>query len=314
MSTYRQLKQQIAELEKKAAIAMKEEARKAIETIKRQIAEFGLSAADLGLEIARRAGAKTTKGKKLVLTPKYREPGTGKTWNGHGKRPGWIVAAQKKGKLDELSIVQARAGQGFSAGQGSGEARGEEGAEESRAGSQACGEESAEVASGTRAEEPYGRAESRSEEACSQDASGEEASGEEGGWASQEASARRGAGSSGNDRSRDDRRLKLRASKLRPGCRPASGQDLRRRLGGLNRQVDPAFGELCDCHSWQRWALTGTAPSGNDAAVRNRAAARRMFVMSIVERGESYVKVQGYEEGPEEGAAEDGEGEEAGQT
>ncbi len=106
MLTYRQLKQQIAELEKKAAIAMKEEARKAIETIKRQIAEFGLSAADLGLEIARRAGAKTTKGKKLVLTPKYREPGSGKTWNGHGKRPGWIVAAQKKGKLEELSIVK----------------------------------------------------------------------------------------------------------------------------------------------------------------------------------------------------------------
>ena len=106
MSTYRQLKQQIAQLEKKAAIAMKEEARKVIEAIKQQIAEFGLTAADLGLEIAKRAGAKTAKGKKLVLTPKYREPSTGKTWNGHGKRPGWIVAAQKKGKLDELSIAK----------------------------------------------------------------------------------------------------------------------------------------------------------------------------------------------------------------
>ncbi len=106
MSTYRQLKQQIAALEKKATLAMKEEARKVIESIKQQIAEFGLSAADLGLEIARRAGAKAAKGKKLVLTPKYREPATGKTWNGHGKRPVWIVAAQKKGKLDELSIVK----------------------------------------------------------------------------------------------------------------------------------------------------------------------------------------------------------------
>ena len=107
MSTYRQLKQQIATLEKKAAQAMKEEARKVIQTIKQQIAEFGLTAADLGLEIARRAGAKTAKGKKHVLTPKYREPSTGKTWNGHGKRPGWIVAAQKKGKLDELSIAKS---------------------------------------------------------------------------------------------------------------------------------------------------------------------------------------------------------------
>jgi len=107
MSTYRQLKQQITELEKKAAIALKEEATKVIEAIKKQIAEFGLTAADLGLEIARRAGTKTTKDKKLALTPKYREPTTGKTWNGHGKRPGWIVTAQKNGKLDELLIVKA---------------------------------------------------------------------------------------------------------------------------------------------------------------------------------------------------------------
>jgi DNA-binding protein H-NS len=106
MTTYRQLKQQIAQLEKKAAIAMKEEARKVIETIKQQIAEFGLTAADLGLAIAQRTGARTAKGRKLVLTPKYREPGTGKTWNGHGKRPAWIVAAQKKGKLEELAIAQ----------------------------------------------------------------------------------------------------------------------------------------------------------------------------------------------------------------
>ena len=107
MPTYRQLKQQIAELEKKAAIAIKKEARTVIETIKQQIAEFGLSAADLGLEIARRAAAKTrAKRTKRVLTPKYREPTTGKTWNGHGKRPGWIVAAQKKGKLDELLIAK----------------------------------------------------------------------------------------------------------------------------------------------------------------------------------------------------------------
>jgi DNA-binding protein H-NS len=107
MSTYRQLKQQIAELEKKATIAIKKEARTVIERIKQQIAEFGLTAADLGLEIARRAAVKTrAKRTKRVLTPKYREPTTGKTWNGHGKRPGWIVAAQKKGKLEELLIAK----------------------------------------------------------------------------------------------------------------------------------------------------------------------------------------------------------------
>jgi DNA-binding protein H-NS len=107
MSTYRQLKQQIAELEKKAAIVMKNEVRKVIESIRRQIAEFGLTAADLGLEVARRAGGKARTVKKSALKPKYVDPVSGKTWNGHGKRPRWIVAAQDKGKLDDLLIEKA---------------------------------------------------------------------------------------------------------------------------------------------------------------------------------------------------------------
>lgn len=111
MTTYRQLKQQIAELEKKAAIVRKEEATKAIEAIKQQIAEFGLTAADLGLAIAKRGGAKTRKANKLALTPKYCDPATGKTWNGHGRRPDWIVTAQNKGKLDALLIANSIPGQ-----------------------------------------------------------------------------------------------------------------------------------------------------------------------------------------------------------
>jgi DNA-binding protein H-NS len=107
MSSYRQLKQQIAELEKKAAIVMKNEVRKVIDSIRRQIGEFGLTAADLGLEVARRAGAKSRTVRKSALKPKYLDPVSGKTWNGHGKRPGWIVAAQDKGKLDDLLIEKA---------------------------------------------------------------------------------------------------------------------------------------------------------------------------------------------------------------
>jgi DNA-binding protein H-NS len=115
MSTYRQLKQQIAELEKKASIVMKTEVRKVIESIKKQIAEFGLTAADLGLEVARRAGVRRATARKLVLKPKYRDPASGKTWNGHGKRPGWIVAAQDKGKLDDLLIDKAGRSKGAKA-------------------------------------------------------------------------------------------------------------------------------------------------------------------------------------------------------
>ncbi|MCK7490962.1 MAG: hypothetical protein MZW92_03560 [Comamonadaceae bacterium] len=68
------------------------------------------------------------------------------------------MAAQKKGKLEELSIAKPALAKSFSAGQGGGEARGEEDAEESRTGGQARGEESAEEAGGSRAEEAHGRA------------------------------------------------------------------------------------------------------------------------------------------------------------
>lgn len=110
MTTYRQLKQQIADLEKKASIVMKTEVKKVIDSIKKQIAEFGLTAADLGLAVAKRAGAKTRRGRRLALVPKYRDPVSGKTWNGHGKRPTWVVAAQNKGKLDDLLIDKSARG------------------------------------------------------------------------------------------------------------------------------------------------------------------------------------------------------------
>ena len=186
MSSYRQLKQQIAQLEKKAAIAMKEEARKVIETIKQQIAEFGLTAADLGLEIAKRGGAKTAKGKKLVLTPKYREPATGKTWNGHGKRPGWIVAAQKKGKLDELSIAKPAL---------------------AKASLQAKAAVKSAVKKTQNKTAPVAKhvGSEGTEKAC----------GEEAGFPAQEASVCREAGSPGDDRTRGGRRLIPLCSKAR---------------------------------------------------------------------------------------------------
>ena len=124
MTTYREYQNQIEELQRKAATARKEEIGTTIRDIKKKIAEFGLTAADLGLAApaaVRRAakpaakaaaaaaepkGARkkrrSTAGKKVA--PKYRGP-AGDLWTGRGRQPSWVVAEIAAGRtLDDLLI------------------------------------------------------------------------------------------------------------------------------------------------------------------------------------------------------------------
>ena len=122
MATYREYQNQIEELQRKAAAARKEEVGSTIRDIKKKIAEFGLTAADLGLVAGpapRRAakladkpaaveakGARkkrrSTAGKKVA--PKYRGPG-GELWTGRGRQPAWVVAELAGGRrLEDLLI------------------------------------------------------------------------------------------------------------------------------------------------------------------------------------------------------------------
>lgn len=96
---YQQLKAQIATLEAEAAAARKVEAAEAVATIKALIAEFDLTADDLGFKAGRNA-AKA----KVAGAPKYRDPQTGKTWTGRGKPPAWMAVALKAGTAEALLI------------------------------------------------------------------------------------------------------------------------------------------------------------------------------------------------------------------
>jgi DNA-binding protein H-NS len=108
MSTYRIVKAQIAKLEKQAADLLKKESTDVIAKVKALIAEYGLSAADLGLtgEVAKvgKAGkvgkgtGKKSAAAKPAGVPLYADPITAKTWTGKGKQPNWIVEGLKKGK------------------------------------------------------------------------------------------------------------------------------------------------------------------------------------------------------------------------
>ncbi|MEI8351674.1 MAG: H-NS histone family protein, partial [bacterium] len=110
MSSYRDVKAQIAKLEKQAADLFKKEVADVVAKIKGLMQEYGLSTSDLDLK---GKSAKTQRAKKANFkpagVPKYRDPATGKTWTGHGKAPAFIADAVKKGKSKEDFLIEKTA-------------------------------------------------------------------------------------------------------------------------------------------------------------------------------------------------------------
>ena len=122
MASYSEFRIQIEDLQRKAAVARKEEMSSALRDIKKKIAEFGLTAADLGLvpgaaakrtkkSAAKPPPAKAGPGQKkrsaiagIKVAPKYRGP-AGELWTGRGRQPSWLVAVLAGGQtLDDLQI------------------------------------------------------------------------------------------------------------------------------------------------------------------------------------------------------------------
>ncbi len=112
--TLAQLNAQIAELQKKADTVKAKEAVGVIARIKEAIAHYGLTAADLGLLGPAAKAVKTIEATGKVVARKTRKkaakkPGgviryrdeAGHAWTGHGKRPGWFLAALESGKTPE---------------------------------------------------------------------------------------------------------------------------------------------------------------------------------------------------------------------
>jgi len=100
MSSYQDILNQIETLKQQAEEARKQELASAIAEIKSIMAQFGITAADLGF-----GGRGRGKGKGSAAAAKYRDPVSGKTWSGRGRRPAWVVAAESEGKgVDSFRI------------------------------------------------------------------------------------------------------------------------------------------------------------------------------------------------------------------
>ena len=101
MASYQEILNQIETLKHQAEDARKQELSSAIADIKRIMAEFNISPADLGFS----GRGAAVKGKRSAVAAKYRDPASGKTWSGRGRRPAWVVALEAEGKsLDSCKI------------------------------------------------------------------------------------------------------------------------------------------------------------------------------------------------------------------
>lgn len=99
MKTYQAVRAQIAKLEKQAEELRRNELKTIIAQVRQVVADYGLTAADLGLaggragRVARKAPVRASRSAGVA---KYRDPKTGQTWTGHGRPPAWIVAAKDR--------------------------------------------------------------------------------------------------------------------------------------------------------------------------------------------------------------------------
>ncbi len=94
---YATLMDQINELSKKAEVL------RVVEDIQSKIQQYGLTATDLGFDIA----PVSTKVVHTRRKPdaKYKDPVSGKTWSGRGKLPTWMQASINQGMSKEQFAI-----------------------------------------------------------------------------------------------------------------------------------------------------------------------------------------------------------------
>jgi DNA-binding protein H-NS len=98
MVSYKELKAKAEDLMRQAEAAREAETAAVIAEIKKKMADYGISAVDLG------GGAKAAKSRKTVAA-KYRDPATGATWSGRGRLPRWLTDELAKGRKREEFLV-----------------------------------------------------------------------------------------------------------------------------------------------------------------------------------------------------------------
>jgi DNA-binding protein H-NS len=98
MASYKQLTAQLKKLHLEVAAAREKEIAQAIADIKQKIAEYDVTAEELGFTSARKPVRKAAS----TSVARYRNPKTGETWSGRGRSPGWIAGKNRERFLIEI--------------------------------------------------------------------------------------------------------------------------------------------------------------------------------------------------------------------
>jgi len=105
MKTIEQLKAERAAIDQQIQQALHSQRAEAIQNAKKIIAEFGLSARDLGLG-GSAAGSKKSGDARASVAIKYRDPqNPANTWTGRGKPPRWLADAIAAGKNKAAFLI-----------------------------------------------------------------------------------------------------------------------------------------------------------------------------------------------------------------
>lgn len=99
--SYKQALENFKKAEEELEKARESELEKIVAEIKDKIAEFGLTATDLGFKVAAKKATDSKKG-----DAKYANPAnSAETWSGKGRKPAWYVEhLAKGGKPEDLAI------------------------------------------------------------------------------------------------------------------------------------------------------------------------------------------------------------------
>lgn len=100
MATYAEIQAQILRLQQEAETLRKNELTAIIEDVKAKVAQFGLTARDLGLDTAARRGRKAKGRGDGANNVRFVGP-QGQTWSGFGRQPQWLRDALAAGKRKE---------------------------------------------------------------------------------------------------------------------------------------------------------------------------------------------------------------------
>lgn len=90
MATYKELQDQIAELESKAQEARANELDNAVRQIKTLMQEYGITVEDLDAS-TKKKGAKARKPSNVQF-----QDANGNTWSGRGRMPAWLKGKDKE--------------------------------------------------------------------------------------------------------------------------------------------------------------------------------------------------------------------------